>query len=135
MKMYSAYNKGSRQTFPKLSSIQRRGLRRIAGIHPTLSVNDFGLNQQNSVLCQAQGAQEHDMERVVSELQSSLEVLVSRKQVSVDANTKELFRRLVRIETRLVLLIEALGFEKQLPARHHDALSQPVPQTQGLSQS
>ena len=32
-----------------------------------------------------------------------------------DSDVKELHRRLVRIETRLVLLIEALGFNKVLP--------------------
>ena len=37
-----------------------------------------------------------------------------------DTDMKELHRRLVRIETRLVLLCEALGFGKILPGQTHN---------------
>jgi hypothetical protein len=37
-----------------------------------------------------------------------------------DTDIKELHRRMVRIETRIVLLIEALGFQKQLPRQSDD---------------
>jgi hypothetical protein len=37
-----------------------------------------------------------------------------------DTDYAELYRRMIRIETRLVLLIEALGFTKDLPRQHDD---------------
>ena len=47
------------------------------------------------------------------------------------ADVKEMHRRMVRIETRLVLLIEALGYGKTLPRGQHNDESKVVHTIEG----